>query len=232
MTSRSGPPLDPIDPRYAPPVDPKRAPPPDPTSGDTLGWVLLGQPIAGALLVALLPSAMSTIASYGTIFVSLILVGVDALAHKQAPGRHVVGSFFLWLLYFPYYMHVRAQWGGRRLLPFGVVVALLFTSATVYRAVYADRTRAYVRCKAAGKLVADGFDCSIEHRTGADTVDVCWDLVLTCANETVGTSRKCGTVAPKQTTEARVPYAAISGMKGCDKLTKIEVKDLVLTVKK
>ena len=191
---------------------------------------MLAVPVLGGLLALFLPSAKAgVVVAYATMLGSLILMAVDAHRHRQPPAGYVGRALFLWIAFYPAYMAERAKWGApRRLLP-ASLVALFFTVSLLYRPLFAEKTRVLVRCKPAGKLVADGFACSIEHTAGVETAKVCWDLVMMCANGPGKSANACGQVAPHQTASVEVPYASMTGTEVCDKLTALDVKNVVVT---
>jgi hypothetical protein len=222
-------PNDPIAAQYAPPGAPPPSAAGSATSGDAVGWVLLALPVLGGIAQAALPEALGTVAAYATLLATVILIASDAKRRRQRPGPYVLGAFFLWIVVYPVYMYRRSRWGAPNRLLFAIVAVLLFLAGAVARPLMRTPTRALVRCKAAGKLVGDGFDCSVEHKAGDDGAQVCWDLVLTCANGPGGSTHACGHATPRETTHVPVAYSDLQGAGSCDELTKIGVENVTMT---
>jgi hypothetical protein len=218
--------MDPIQQQYAPPEAPIL---PTPSRGEPLGWALLALPVAAGIAQAALPDTVGVIAAYGGLLATVVLIGVDADRRGQHPTKHIIGAVLLWLVFYPLYMHRRVAWGAPRRLGLALVATAIFLAGAFARPLFLGQTRAYVLCQATGAHIRDGFTCTIEHRNGSRPANVCWDLVLTCANGPAGSGHACGRVEPKQTSTVAMPYASFPAASDCDKLTKMQVDGLSLT---
>jgi hypothetical protein len=88
---------------------------------------------------------------------------------------------------------------------------------------------AYVECRGAGITMSDGMACTVEHRSGSERANVCWDVVMECSNGTRGTARGCGEVLPGGKVSVAVPFAAFGNtLKKCDRVTMTSVAGVTL----
>lgn len=85
-----------------------------------------------------------------------------------------------------------------------------------------------VECAAAGPVLASGMACSLQHKSGDESVSACWSINIACTNGSHGTAKGCGTVAPKSKSTALVPFSAFGGaLDTCDQTASASVTDLV-----
>lgn len=77
-----------------------------------------------------------------------------------------------------------------------------------------------VSCTGAGTSIL----CDVTHTEGSDSLEVCWDMTLTCANGGTGSgSGFCQTVAPAQTQQKSIPLSDFSGLETCDSVTGMTI---------
>jgi hypothetical protein len=83
---------------------------------------------------------------------------------------------------------------------------------------------ATVECRGAGASLAAGMSCTIEHRSGASRMSVCWDVIIACANGARGSAHHCGEVDPGGKVSVAVPFAGFGGaLDGCDRVSTMSV---------
>lgn len=199
-----------------------------PPPRDWTGWALVGTPALAAIVQILLPwTLLGALVGYAGLLVSIVLIGIDAKRWKQDASGHVVRAVLFWAIFFPLYVRRRALWGPPNRLPFAVLSVMLFFVGCFFHP-FAIRDRASVRCVFAGKTLAAGLDCTIEKTEGPRPVEVCWDLVITCANGPGGNGHACGSVSPGAASQIAMPYASLVGARGCDRVTHTELVNIVV----
>jgi hypothetical protein len=192
-----------------------------------MGWVLVGVPVCTSVIDLLLPAQLGTLVALAAIVGTVVLVGVDAKRLGQSAAPHVLFAALLWVVGFPFYMRRRALWGPPNRLPHAIVAVVVLTAVPFVRPLlHADR--AVVHCVPVGNTVAEGLDCTLEHTQGNSPLYMCWDVFLTCANGPGGSAHACGTVSPRASSHVEVPASGFVGAQGCDRPTKVEVRNEVV----
>ena len=195
-----------------------------------MGWALIAVPAFAGFAQLVLPWRLAgTLLGTAGLIASLVLIGIDAEHWKRAGRGHVTRALLLWAVYFPLYVRRRSLWGAPNRLPYAVLVVVLFLVGSFYRP-FAIQDRAKVRCAFAGKTLGEGFDCAIERTAGPHSIEACWDLVLTCANGPGGTGHACGTAPAGGSAQVAIPYSALTGAQGCDRITNTELQNLIVRV--
>lgn len=77
-----------------------------------------------------------------------------------------------------------------------------------------------VSCQGAGSAIA----CDVTHTEGNSSLNVCWDMTLTCANGITGTGENfCQVVAPGETRQKSIALSEFTGLDGCDSVTGMQI---------
>ena len=199
---------------------------------DRWGWAFVAIPAAVGLAELLVdwPSLGDTVLQIFTVLGTLVLIAVDGHRWGRSTRHYVALALFCWIVFFPLYVHRRAAWGGRRLVGFVIPSVVLFFTAPYVRDVFVrEAARAEVSCRPAGALLGAGLVCSVKHVAGADSVEVAWDVLLTCDNGPGVSAHARATVAPHESTEIAIPFSQLTGAKGCDRPTNLELPNVVVT---
>ena len=201
---------------------------PEPT-GDALGWLLLGVPVAGGVALALLPVWMSMPLSLIVVATTAVIAGIDARRCGQPVGGAVALMALLWIAGYPLHIHRRAKWGGRpQRLPLAFVAMVIFLGGSFARP-FLFQDRAKVLCNFAGGHLSDGFLCSVERTSGSNAVDVCWDLVIDCDAGSLSAHR-CERAAAGSHEQVAMPFNTFTSNGSCAKVEKSRLENLTLTV--
>lgn len=89
-----------------------------------------------------------------------------------------------------------------------------FTAIAAFLPADADADGARVDCGTPGP---GGVDCEVRRTSGTGTLEACWDLNITCANQAVMVAHECGQVAAGQdTTKVNMPVSSFSNQEACD----------------
>jgi hypothetical protein len=210
-----------------------------PPPRDWMGWALLGAPALASILQLISPwTTLGTVIGYGGLLANVVLVGVDASRHKQRGARYVVGAFFLWMIVFPIYMRRRAYWGAPNRLGLAILTVILFLVSCFFHP-FAIQDRATVRCDFAGKTLDEGFDCTLEKTSGSNSVEICWDLTVSCDNGAKVTGEACGRVLgdPSEYSiysprHVPMPYATLGHQGPCDKVASSQISNINVRVER
>jgi len=54
-------------------------------------------------------------------------------------------------------------------------------------------------------------------------------VFLSCANGPGGTGHGCASVAPRATSEVTIPFSELIGAQGCDRVTRVELQNVVVS---
>ena len=73
-------------------------------------------------------------------------------------------------------------------------------------------TKAEVSCQGG----ATGILCNIKHVQGSDTVNVCFDMVLSCRSGSTAKAHACQVVAPSQIATKNLVDADFKGLDTCE----------------
>ncbi len=85
---------------------------------------------------------------------------------------------------------------------------------------------AYVECNGVGT----GYQCSVTHRRGDASINVCWSVHVSCSNNTASTGKTCQTVPPGGMSSAFIPINEMKNAELCDIAKHVEIKDLIISV--
>ena len=112
-------------------------------------------------------------------------------------------------------------WPVRALIGVGLVlgISLMWKAAN-------PENRVIVNCHGTGVAI----DCPVEHQQGNDTINACWDVVITCANGSRSTAHACQSVTPRQLITKSIPLTEVQNAAACDTSVGMRLENLALTV--
>jgi hypothetical protein len=113
------------------------------------------------------------------------------------------------------------------LIPVGCVVPLLCCgSLTVLGLLGGESAAARVDCGTPGP---EGVECEIKRTAGTNAFQACWELAITCANQTTMVGSGCGEVAVgAKTGKVRMPVESFSNREACDAPKSGQVEKLTI----
>jgi hypothetical protein len=197
-------------------------------SGDALGWLLLGIPVAGGVAVALSPEGVSMLFSIAVVAVTAVIAGIDARRSGESAGGAIGLLALLWIVGYPLHFHRRAKWGRPQRLPLAFVAMVLFLGGAFARP-FLFQDRAKVLCNYAGEHLSDGFLCAVDRTSGVQDVEVCWDLVIDCGAGSLSAHR-CEPAAAGSHGQVKLPFSAFSSKGSCAKVESTRLEHLTVTV--
>jgi hypothetical protein len=108
----------------------------------------------------------------------------------------------------------------------GILIALVFMGVFGFGRHYLNKAEVEVVCS----VTDEGFDCVLNHVGGGAGSNVCWSVVLTCANGHKPEARPCGYVDRGGQNTVQVAEDSFGRIDECDQVTSASVENLVLTV--
>jgi len=198
---------------------------------DVLGWLLVAIPALGGAAYFFVPQGLSVLISIVIVAATAILAAIDARDTQESPGGVAALHSLLWLVGYPLYLYRRSKSGRPSRLWPGLWAMLLFFTGVIGQA-FVGQDRSEVRCKPTGRLLRDGYRCTIDRPSGHQTVETCWDLVVTCDAATL-TAHSCGTAKAHAQGVVDVPLSAFAtqGTK-CNAVRQTELQNITVTVAK
>ena len=89
-------------------------------------------------------------------------------------------------------------------------------------------TKVYVSCAAGAVAVS----CTVEHKSGFEPANACWDVAFTCANGVTPTAHACQAVDPDHTVQRVVQLSEFSPpAASCSQVVSSAVNNVVVTAR-
>lgn len=199
---------------------------------DRTGWAMVLLPLIGGLGHLLIPIQVPAIVLGAvTVVATIVLMARDAVRRGQSPFGWVVTSVVFFHVVYLYYMHARRHWGAPSRLPYAVVAVVAFIAgAFLHGKLWGPAARVTVSCQARGDRPQDGYACTPRHLSGYQNARACWDLALTCDNQTALLEHVCAQVNLGEVRESVVPFDYSPRVEDCDKIAEARVDNLRVEV--
>lgn len=199
---------------------------------DNIGWAMVLLPLLGGLGHLLIPIQIYAIVlGAGTVVATIVLMARDAVRREQSPFGWVLTSVLFFHIVYPYYMHARRKWGAPWRLPYAIVAVVAFIAgAFLHGKLWGPAARVTVSCQARGERPQDGYACTPRHLSGYQNARACWDLALTCQNQTALVEHVCAQVTLGEVRESVVPFEYSPRVDDCDSIADARVDNLRVEV--
>ncbi len=120
-----------------------------------------------------------------------------------SPARHAIGAAVL-----------------------GVFLFLGGIAQVVNSGMFSKPPQAAVNCQTVPGV---GIRCSVQHQQGRSSLNVCWDVVITCRNGTRAVGHACQVVNRGATATRVIPVSAVTNAAACDLNVGMVLDNLVVT---
>ncbi len=198
---------------------------PPPLSGEyvnnTFAWLCVAVPFVPNLIELADPSAdkLSMYASLG------LYVLVSALDAKSLKGAGHAAPATGWTFFIPVYLWKRASILKQSRANFAAWCVTLLLSIGISAGLTAPETKVNVVCNPTN----DSFSCTVTHDQGRVTVNVCWDVVLTCSGGVRAIGHGCQVSAPDSIVTHVIPESEVQNLAQCTSATSTTLEHLVFT---